>query len=442
MQASRFNKTVDLENGSKLLFNATTGAIAELPPDMYSPIRRLIESPDSAQTAEDKEQVDHLHYGGFLVEKEPGELTQLKVEYGDQRFGGSIFTLGIVPTLECNLACSYCAGRKNPGRMTRHVEKALLQWAARYIRKADETRITWYGGEPLLCVDTIERIQQGFAEMASGYKATLAGSTILTNGYLLSGDMARRLKSAGVMSAQVTLDGSLEKHDSCRPDSDGKPTFDRIIDNICEAAKDLDVVVRVNVHDGDMTTAREAVEMLDQKDILSKVGFYFGEATGGCEVCSDVTGRCRLSESHAQAQLAIYRALASNTNCRMDFPYLTPGSRCGSTRSNSFQVAPSGYLFKCQHQVSPRVDSSVGSIFSDQVEDFQQSNQWVFARHDPLGSSKCLECDILPVCMGGCPREAKKEHNEIQYKCSPLKDIMGELLVLRYLYEVGEEVTS
>ena len=84
----------------------------------------------------------------------------------------------------------------------------------------------------------------------------------------------------------------------------------------------------------------------------------------------------------------------------------------------------------------------MGSIFSDEVEEFQQANQWVFVRHDPLGSSMCLECDILPVCMGGCPREAIKEHDEINYKCSPLKDLMGELLVLRYLYEVGEEVTS
>lgn len=440
VRASRFNRIVDLENGNKLLFNANSGAIAELPPDTYNSVQRVLSSPETAQTAEEKQHLDHLIYGGFLVERDPDELIKLKNQNDRRRFSNSVFALGIAPTFECNLGCSYCDGRKQRGKMSGRIVKQLLNFAKRYVRKCDETNVTWSGGEPLLSVETIEQVQQGLMELSDKYSTGLCVGTLITNGYLLDGAVAERLKAAGIAAAQVSLDGCRENHDSVRGLADGAGTFDTIIANISEATEALDIVLRINVEQDDTYSARALVEYLDKNDILSKVGFYFGESKVGSHVCSDATGRCKLNESRTEAQLRLYRDLADKVTSRIDFPYLTPVSRCGADSDSCFIVAPTGYLFKCWEELSLNVEKSIGSIFSDEWEDFQRDNHWRFASFDPFLQPDCTRCEILPLCMGGCPSAVKTENNHKQYQCSPLRDKLGELLKLRYLYEVREEV--
>jgi uncharacterized protein len=440
VKTSRFNKSVDLGNGSKLLYNAATGAIAELPPETYQTVKKVLFSPNSAKTIKEAQLAEQLAYGGFLVEDEPDELTQMKIENGRHRFGNPVLSIGIAPTLECNLACKGCSAAGSKGRMTAQVQKALLGSSERYVRKCDEVQITWFGGEPLLQVETIERLQGGFAELAAKCNAGLAVSSIITNGHLLNPSMAERLKAAGVGRAQVTLDGPLEEHDSYRPLPDGKGTFERIVRNIAEVAEILDIVVRINVRRDRPSAASELVEMLDEKEILSQVGFFFGQTNGGFGVCADAASRCRLDREQARVQIELYRNLSQRVSCRLDFPYLLPTERCGFDSENSFLVAPNGYRYKCWEELSPNVDLSVGSVFSFETEPFQEANLWRFSSFDPFDRTECLECDILPICMGGCPVTVNRQTTFSDDRCSPLKQDLGELLVLRYLYEVREEV--
>ncbi|UCE25822.1 MAG: SPASM domain-containing protein [Candidatus Zixiibacteriota bacterium] len=440
MKASRFNKVVEIESGNRLLFNADTGAIAELPPESYSNVKKLLFAPAKAETAEDRKLVDQLLYGGFLSEPGFDEIAHLKVENGRHRFGNPLGFIGIAPTFECNLTCGGCSSRNQKGRMTKLVEKAALKFVARQIKKCDELQVCWFGGEPLLGIETIERLHRGIAESAAKYDTTLQGSTIITNGYLLDAKMAKRLKEAGVTGAQVTLEGPPEIHDSRRKLPDGTGTFDTVLGNIAAVAEELDIVVRISVLENDPEAAVEVVEILEKQGLLSKIGFYFGPAESGCDACDSVVGQCRLDDKEVEVQLGIYRRLAESVSNRMDYPYLIPFRRCGFDSSRSFLVAPTGYVFKCWEQASARVDDSVCNVFGDDPESFQQSNQWRFTAFDPFDSSECVKCDILPVCMGGCPIAIEDRSNMIKSGCSPWRKNLEELLVLRYLYELREEV--
>ena len=67
-------------------------------------------------------------------------------------------SLIIAPTTGCNFACPYCfEPKKNPKTMTREVEDRIIE----YVRSrtlAENISLTWYGGEPLLAFDIIERL--------------------------------------------------------------------------------------------------------------------------------------------------------------------------------------------------------------------------------------------------------------------------------------------
>lgn len=440
MKPSRFNIFVDLDEGRKLLFNSVSGALAELTPESHAQVADILSAAGTQQMPANKELTEQLTYGGFLVDDEVDEIAELKVADSQRRFGNSLLSLGICPTFECNLSCPYCEGRKMMGRMTRAAEKALLRFTELYVRKCDMIELTWLGGEPLLCVETIERIQAGVDEQAQKYGVQLLGSTVITNGVLLDADIAKRLKAAGVIKVQVTIDGPAESHDASRKLDDSTGTFETVIKRIKSCTGILDVVVRINVNSHDASRISRTLDYLGSNGILAQNQMYLGTSWPRRAVCADVTGRCCLTDSQAKVHLDFYRSLLEKRNCRIDFPYLTPRGNCGQDSLSSLLVAPTGYLYKSWTDISPRVDESIGSVFVTDVEPFQQTNLWPYLSRDLFDKQECRECDALPACLGAClPSDIT---DNVTGSCSPWKNRLRELVTLRYLYNKREEVNE
>ncbi|MEW5925365.1 MAG: radical SAM protein, partial [Candidatus Zixiibacteriota bacterium] len=247
MKPSRYNLFVNSENGSILLFNSATAALAEIESDKIKLVEQLLYGTIPPQTEEQKQIYNYLIEGGFLVEDDPDEIAALKEECARMRYDKSTFLLTIAPTLACNFRCDYCFESHRGGRMTEDTEKALLRFFDSRVREAEKFYITWFGGEPTLCIDSIERLQAGFGEMAHKYNTQIQPSAIITNGYLLNRTNALRLKDAGVPAAQVTLDGPPRIHDARRKLPGGEGTFDRIVENLGEASDIMGITVRINV---------------------------------------------------------------------------------------------------------------------------------------------------------------------------------------------------
>ena len=163
----------------------------------------------------------------------------------------------VVTSLGCNFACPYCFEAKHPSLMDEAVQDRLLQITENKLATVGELSVLWYGGEPLVGRDALLRLSGGFRRRAAAAGAAYRAAMV-TNGYLLTAEVATLLRDNDVRSAHVTLDGPAETHDRRRALIGGRGTFDTVLANIVAAADILPLSVRVNL-DADNAGAYETL---------------------------------------------------------------------------------------------------------------------------------------------------------------------------------------
>jgi uncharacterized protein len=82
---------------------------------------------------------------------------------------------------------------------------------------------------------------------------------------------------------------------------------------------------------------------------------------------------------------------------------------------------------------------SIGDIFSTGLTDRQKKNLEAFRNWDPFKMDQCLECDILPLCLGGCPLHGMIKAVTDKGICSPWRFNLKEMLELRYHCETERQ---
>jgi uncharacterized protein len=267
-------------------------------------------------------------------------------------------------------------------------------------------------------------------------------SAIITNGYLLDRAMANRLKAAGVEEAQITLDGPAWVHDTRRKLANGRGTYERILENLTQTAGILRIGVRVNVDRLNLEATSEILDDLRSRSLLDKLSIYFAQVNASTTVCADIKDRCLTTEEFSRGQTELYKKLIDNGFYGIEYPMLAPGGHCGADSDNSFVVGPNGDLFKCWEELSTDHSNTVGSVFQTEPTSAQQQTLQHYLGWDPLEKSGCRECEILPICMGGCPRQALREDDPATGACCSWKFNLKEMLMLRYLCDQRTEARS
>lgn len=435
LKPSRYNLVTDLPGGSKLAFNASTAALVEIDAKTYPAVARILGDPGTPLSEEEEELKRLLVEGRYLIPAAEDEAEHLKAANRLHRTGNPTLLLTIAPTLSCNFDCDYCFQRHEAGRMTRETETALLEFAGRHVARSESLLVTWFGGEPTLCMPTIERIQEGLRRIAERHGAAVEPASIVTNGYFLDGAMATRLASLGIASAQVTLDGPARLHDLRRKLRGGQGTFQRILGNLEESAGILGIVVRVNVDERNMEAAPEVVETLEAAGLLSRVQIFFAPVNETEGACADMKARCYTNERFAAHQLRLYERLVRRGFRQIDYPDPASGGICGADTDNGFVVGPNGLLFKCWEELGLSGERSVGSIFTDEAQPHQRTNLDRYRSWDPFDKPGCVACEILPICMGGCPLKGLQRPAADRGPCSPWKYNLSDMLRLRQITE-------
>lgn len=440
MKPSRYNVVTDVVGAdTKLLFNGASAALAEIDSVTWPRVERLLADPGSASTPHERELVEGLQYGRFLVAADLDEIATLRANNLRGRTANRTLFLTIAPTLACDFGCVYCFERQSPLRMSPEVEEAILALVSRQLPESDEVMLTWFGGEPTLCVDAIERLQKGIAALADEAGVPVKPASIITNGHRLDAALAERLCAMGIRDAQVTLDGPRDVHDRRRPLRSGKGTYERIVDNLAEACEHLRIVVRVNVDHDNAERAEEVYDDLRRAGVIDRVALYFAPVNEADGICADMRGRCFSAREFAQTQIRLYERLLDRGLTRIDYPDLAAGSHCGADSSNSFVVGPDGQLFKCWEDLSVGGEHSVGSVLTDDVLPGQAAERARYESWDPFSKRQCPGCGVLPVCMGGCPREGIRMDSADRGGCSSWKFNLEDMLRLRYRCEQQNE---
>ncbi|MDM8516306.1 SynChlorMet cassette radical SAM/SPASM protein ScmE [Desulfobacterales bacterium HSG16] len=148
-------------------------------------------------------------------------------------------SLELAITNRCNLRCTYCSHFSSEGDTGEDLP--LERWLSFFeeLNQCAVMDVSIQGGEPF--------IRQDLTEIIDGIVKNRMRFSILTNGTLITDEMASFIKSTGRCDQiQVSIDGSTsEIHDTCR----GKGNFLKSVDGLEILRKNgIPVTVRVTIH--------------------------------------------------------------------------------------------------------------------------------------------------------------------------------------------------
>jgi len=429
LKVSRYNHFFKADDEYILAYNALSNSFARVKGEEYEIIKSILKDPNgfSFDSEEKNKLKDDLLSGSFLIGEELDEIEFLKMRNRVGRFSTDFFGLTVAPTLECNFKCEYCFEKVKRESMTKEVEEAIIKMVEEKIATARGFSVTWFGGEPLLRMDVIERLSRAFKKLCEANKVAFSPQSIITNGYLLTGENARRLKDLNITKAQITIDGPPELHDKRRKLKNGKSTFARIIENIRESKDIMSIVVRVNVDEDNYNHLDRLYNLFDENGFTGKVPLYLGRVVSSTNACADVSSRCFSIKDFSNIVLASIKK-DFKVKPYTQYPNLTHFGVCGADKYNSYVVTPAGILFKCWNETSFDEEKSVGNLLNKKMEPIHIRNLTRYLNWDPFSIKKCVNCKFLPICGGGCPYFSLNSMDS----CTTWKYHLKEMLKLRY----------
>ena len=432
LKPSSYNYVTTLADGTTLFFNFYTLALIVLDASESVSARDLLANPGQPQTQNNASELEQLFRGkGFLIDSRIDEIDLLKNAHFTSRVQQNKLGLTIAPTINCNFRCTYCYEERKKEVMRPEVEEALIAFARKRVVKDGSLSVMWYGGEPLLGLDIVERLSYAFMEICRDKDATYTAS-IVTNGYFFDEKTAEKLVSWQVKDAQITIDGPPEIHDERRPHVNGGKTFRKIMDNVKTAAEKLKIKIRMNVDDRNRDSIMGLVDILGREELYGKVSLYLGHVYPYTDACSDVSGCCLNEEDFSllgmEATLeTIQRGLGGVG---------IPTSRnhwCMADSEYAYVVTPSGGIAKCWNEVANPA-AEVGHLLKPATKRMKQ-NMERWRRRNPF-ELECAECLLLPMCMGGCPYVFERTG---KLECHLWKHHLKERVCLYYLIKKFEQ---
>lgn len=143
-----------------------------------------------------------------------------------------ITTMELFLTERCTLACDYCfVSGRDPGlSMSWEVAKAAVDLLVALSAERREVNVTFFGGEPLLEFDLMQRVAAYAEERASIFDKSVRYACT-TNGTVMTDDMARFGVEHG-FNYLVSLDGGATAHNAHRRRADRTGSWDLVTENL------------------------------------------------------------------------------------------------------------------------------------------------------------------------------------------------------------------
>ncbi|MEK7452735.1 MAG: radical SAM protein [Patescibacteria group bacterium] len=401
---STFN-IIEIVNDGYLIRNTMTGAVVLLGIAEYASIDDAILKGTLVVTSSIKLLIGE---NGILVNYDEDEVGNFfRIFHATRDNDVDTFTLHFLPTIACQLSCSYCFenGANRKGLMSGEIVEKSIKYLDDYFsnHKLRRMKVVLFGGEPLLGVKMIMRALPLFSILAQKH-GLLFQTELVSNGEFLNEDVARFLHGYLWERLQITLDGPREVHDSIRFGSKGRRTFDTIINNILMVlrGKYIDKVdVRINYSLETKDRIDELLEYLACLEIQDNLNISFGIISPTLDESKEV-----FEQDSGNAYLQ-FCTKAKDLGFQIPVE-LTAGPWCVATEKHSIILQPDGSIQKCISTVG-RSDFNFSNISVLSVDYAKDQRFEMFKRTD-----KCREekCPYIPICGGGCPYDALVAHGE------------------------------
>lgn len=341
------------------------------------------------------------------------------------------FTFDIVMNYECNMNCVYCFQKriKNSKLMK---QKINVDVAIEYIKKHfySENDIVWSkfplserkrvialtGGEPLLMSnrDKINKILDFSLENEIEVRIT-------TNGLNLNGYIPLLENYSSILSLRITIDGPKEIHDKRRPQLNGEGSFDEIVKGIDKAYREGIGIIIISKFDwNNIEYLDKFAEFLSQKDWGKNISldyvdngtnpYYNGDYEENVEglirkVIDMISEKPYLLDyfdiGFGQFDM-LWNLYANGKIPKIKF------LNCGAYTCNGAILAPNGKIYSCEFfamydlypigEYYPKEE-----IYYDNIHELRKRSI-----HYIKKIKKCHDCNLLPICGGGCLFKALK----------------------------------
>lgn len=428
-KSSRYNFYIADDMDNLYIYNSLSNCLSQIDePELWESLNRNSGLDSSIKY------FSQLLSHNFILPDYVNELDIIKYFAYKDRFDNSFLKLGIIPTYDCNFACTYCYQQDNiPGLadMSDETVANLLRYVESDLQKCNGISVLWYGGEPLIKFDLIKELSTRFMEMSTHQNKKYRASMI-TNGYLLTDEIISELKTLQITELQITLDGVPERHNQYRKTRNGSPTFDLIWENIAKIPDDFVVNVRINTDEQQLADVDRIIAMFAQSN-LKHIRLSFGRIVPEIEQVT-YNHCCISNKEFALESLKINQKLFQN-GFKTNFLPTRKRNACPAFNIYSKIIDPSGKIFNCLSDII-REDCSIGNLTFTSMESeyFYNTNLYQKILFDPWDDPECGQCKILPLCFGGCPA---KERIAEQDHCDPLKYTLHDT-ILAYIKSLSK----
>lgn len=314
----------------------------------------------------------------------------------------------------CNLRCRYCYYRSHCVLGETGLPDDLLEiYIRRHIEASRDQTIgfSWHGGEPALYgLDGFRKIVSLQNKYCPPGRRVLNG--IQTNGLLLDDKWCAFLSEEQFVVG-LSLDGPEHCHDRYRLTPAGEPTHRRVLESLaCLKQHGVTVECLCVVHAGNAQQPKEVYEFFRSLEIrwltfLPLVEIMPDGAVNESTVSGEDWGEflCTIFDMWRDGDIGVIQIQLFEETARVAFgverSLCVMRKTCGGVPS----LDSRGNLYSCDHFLQP--ENLLGNIRDLTLTEMLNSNRQMSfgrAKFQRL-PAKCLNCTVLDMCNGGCPKD-------------------------------------
>ncbi len=369
---------------------------------------------------------------GIVVQKKLDEDLRLSIVRQNQITNpDNELKIAINTTYGCNARCDYCFEcNADHSKMSYETADTVADYICKAVNKNTLVTYRWFGGEPLLAVDIIDKIisrVNKYFDNKLQYR-----SVILSNGTVYDDEILRKMYTDWhVYEFHVTLDGEKNIHNQKK--NFVKPGFDgytKVMELVQELLKhDIIVACRINIDKKNITSLNNIISSFDKYDHKELLNIYAAPVRRHTkeseEYCFDYS---QYNEVFDQIFGVLY-----DHDLLAGAEIIAPKRKvtCCSTRAiNEIVVDTKGKLFKCM-QTATNDQYAVGNC-TNGLEYNSELAKWLM----PQTPEECKECLYMPICQAGC-KGFRSLNNPLVSPCVNEKNYIDT--ILKYIYKMSEE---
>ena len=310
---------------------------------------------------------------------------------------------------DCNLRCRYCfadEGAYHAEREFMSLETAIT--AIDFLLKNSGNRkileVDFFGGEPLMCLDTIKKVVAYAKEEAAKLNKKFLFTTT-TNALLLDDDAIDFFNSE-MENIVLSIDGRKEVHDAIRKTKNGKGSFDLVIDHIKKFVRsrgDKHYYVRGTFTSKNLDFSKDVIflaengfDSISMEPVVTDIDDLAIKEEHLKTVCTEYEMLCdKYLEKHKNGEG--FNFFHFNIDLEGGTCLQKRVSACGAG-NEYFSVVPNGDIYPC-HQFAGNKDFLMGNVRDGILKkDIRKS----FAENSLFTREDCSDCFAKFICSGGC----------------------------------------